>query len=90
MLGKLRKKLDDKGELMILIGYHSTKYYNLNGVENISIVISRDAIVDKIKELQHSITDYQKALTIYSSEILVSIEFDNAEMPPLKPELKRM
>lgn len=54
--GKLRKTLDDQGELVILVGYHSTGGYKLYDAVNIRIVISRDIIFEKIKELQQHVT----------------------------------
>lgn len=38
--GKLRKKLNDKAELMILVGYHSNGGYKLFGAENMRVVIN--------------------------------------------------
>lgn len=43
---QLRKKLDDKGEQMILLGYHSTRGYKLYDAVNKKIIISRDMIFD--------------------------------------------
>lgn len=42
----LRKKLDDKREVMILVGYHSNGGSKLFDVVNKRIVISRDIVVD--------------------------------------------
>ena len=44
--GQLRKKLDDKGEVMLLVCYHPTKDYVFFDVANKKIVISRDVMVD--------------------------------------------
>lgn len=48
ILGQLRKKLDDKGWLMILVGYHSTDGYKLYDASNRRSVISRDIIFYEI------------------------------------------
>lgn len=46
-----RKKLDDKSETMILVGYHETSSYRLyNLVKNI-IIVSRDVIMCESKIL---------------------------------------
>lgn len=47
--GQLKKKLDDKGEVMILVEYHSTGGYKLFDVVNRRIMISRDVVIDEIK-----------------------------------------
>lgn len=49
---QLRNKLDDKGKLMILVGYHSTGGYKLFDATNIRIMMSRDVVFDKIKDVQ--------------------------------------
>ena len=50
VLDQVRTKLDDKGERMILLGYHSTGGYKLlNQVKN-KIVINRDVVVDEHNE----------------------------------------
>jgi hypothetical protein len=47
---QLRKKLDDKSETMILIGYHSTGGYKLYDPVSKVTVISRDVVFDELKE----------------------------------------
>ena len=47
--GQLRKKLDDKGEVMLLVCYHPTGGYKLFDVSSKKIVISRDVVVDELK-----------------------------------------
>ncbi|MCI20774.1 retrovirus-related pol polyprotein from transposon tnt 1-94 [Trifolium medium] len=47
---QLRKKLDDKSELIVLVSYHSTSDYRLYDPINKSIMISRDVIIDEMKE----------------------------------------
>lgn len=50
--GQLRKKLDDKGEVMILVGYHSTSGYKWFDVVNMRIVNSQDIVIDEMKQVQ--------------------------------------
>lgn len=76
--GQLRKKMDDKGEVMILIGYHSTNGYKLFDVAKRKFKISLDVIVDEIKELQQSVTGYIKALTDYNFRIPDFVEMGSA------------
>ncbi|GAU45509.1 hypothetical protein TSUD_129550 [Trifolium subterraneum] len=47
---QLRKKLDNKSEMMILVGYHNTGGYKLFDPINRTIVISRDVLIDEAKE----------------------------------------
>lgn len=65
VLGQLRKKLDDKGEVMILVGYDSTGGYKLFDALNRRIVIIRDVIIDELKKVQQGVTGYQQTLTGY-------------------------
>ena len=44
-----RKKLDDKAEPMILIGYHPTGAYKLYDPRMRKVVISRDVLIDETK-----------------------------------------
>ena len=46
---QLRKKLDDRSEVMVLIGYHSTGAYKLYSPIKDKLVISRDVLVDESK-----------------------------------------
>ena len=50
VLDQLRRKLDDKSSQMILVGYHSLGGYKLLDPVNKHIVISRDVIIDDLKE----------------------------------------
>lgn len=50
MSDQLRRKLDDKSSQMILIGYYSTGGYKLFDPVNKQVVISRDVIIDELKE----------------------------------------
>ncbi|KAK2359039.1 hypothetical protein QL285_096166 [Trifolium repens] len=47
---QLRRKLDDKGEQMVFVGYHSTGGYKLYDPINKCVVVSRDVIIDEMKE----------------------------------------
>nr|XP_004516931.1 uncharacterized protein LOC101510918 [Cicer arietinum] len=53
-IDQLRRKLDDKGEQMVLMGYHATRGYKLYDPINRKIVINRDVLVDEIKEWKWS------------------------------------
>lgn len=44
---QIGRKLDDTGEQLILVGYHSTGGYRLFDPKNNQIVISRDVVVDQ-------------------------------------------
>ena len=46
---QLRKKLDDRSEVMVLIGYHSTSAYKLYSPNNDKLVIDQDFHVDERK-----------------------------------------
>jgi transposase InsO family protein len=47
---QLRRKLDDKGDQMILVGYHTTDSYRLFDPIAKQVKISRDVIVDEFKD----------------------------------------
>lgn len=46
---KLRKKIDDRSQAMVLIGYHSTNAYKLYSSNDHKLVISRDVLMDEIE-----------------------------------------
>lgn len=54
--GQLRKKLDGKGEKMLLVGYHPTGGYKLFDMSSMKIMISRDVIVDEIRTFDSKIS----------------------------------
>jgi hypothetical protein len=54
--------------LIILVRYYYIGGYKLFDASNRRVVISRDVIVDKIKELLQPIIDYIKVVTGYSFE----------------------
>lgn len=62
------KKMNDKGKLMILVGYYSSGGYKLYDVENGRIMIRWDVIFDEIKQLQPPVIGYQKDVTDYNNE----------------------
>ncbi|CAJ2661986.1 unnamed protein product [Trifolium pratense] len=66
-----RRKLDDKSEMMIMVGYHSTGGYRLYNPISTSIVISRDVIIDELKEWDWSNNRIKDS---------VSIVFDNDQV----------
>lgn len=74
VLDRLRKKLDDKGGQMVLLGYHSTGGYRLFNPKNKQIVISwaRDDVVDEFKSW-----DWNKDIGERSTRMLVYL--NNAE-----------
>lgn len=47
---QVRPKLDDKGDMMIMLGYHSTCGYKLLNPMNNKIIISMDVVVDEHNE----------------------------------------
>lgn len=49
---QLRQKLDDKGEQMILVGYHATGGYKLLDPRSKQVSMSRDVIFDELKEYE--------------------------------------
>ena len=62
----LRRKLYDKLSQMILVGYHSTGGYKLFDPVNKHIIISRDVIIDELKEW-----DWTENVKKYSVRILL-------------------
>lgn len=70
--------MDDKGEVMILVGYHSIAGYKLFDAEK-RIVISLDIIVDEIRESQQPVINYVKVVTDYSFEKSNSAETERAK-----------
>jgi len=49
ILDEKRKKLQDKSEPMILVGYHPTGAYRLYNKKTQKISISRDVVVNEVK-----------------------------------------
>lgn len=47
--GARRKKLDDKSEAMILVGYHKTSVYRLFNPISVNIIINIDIIIGEIE-----------------------------------------
>lgn len=46
---QLKRKLDDKSQAIILIGYHSTGAYKMYSPYDEKLVINRDVLVDESK-----------------------------------------
>lgn len=76
---QLRNKLDDNGEQIILVWYHSMGGYKLYDAINKRLIISRDVIFDELREWQHVVTDYQTAITAYNRVRNVLAVFERAE-----------
>ena len=66
-----RRKLDDKSEPMILVGYHKTGAYRLFNPINQKIVLSRDTVVD-----ENSVWDWNSSNEI--NKPLMSSDFNEA------------
>ena len=47
---QLRKKLDSKSEIMILLGYHATGGYKLFNPVTKEVLVSRNVVVDESKD----------------------------------------
>ncbi|GAU22960.1 hypothetical protein TSUD_247040 [Trifolium subterraneum] len=72
---QLRSKLDDKSEVMVLVGYHPTGGYRLYDPMHKSIVISRDVIIDEMKEWNWNGNKKKDS---------VSMMFDDVHIAPTK------
>ncbi|MCI38011.1 copia-type reverse transcriptase-like protein, partial [Trifolium medium] len=66
---QLRRKLDDKSTMMILIGYHSTGGYKLYDPINKIIVISRDVVIDELKEWDWNTNEKKNSVSVMIDEI---------------------
>lgn len=77
VLGQLKKKLDDKGEVIILVGYHSTGGYKLFDAVKMRVVNIQDVIVDEIKDMQHHVTGYVKVVIGYV-KVVTGYNFENS------------
>ena len=80
--------LDDKGEMVILIGYHSTSDYKLFDVENKRVVTIRDVVFDEIKQLQQPVTDYVKVVANYNFENSDSAKLGSAKTPIVEAQIE--
>ncbi|XP_058784891.1 uncharacterized protein LOC131659762 [Vicia villosa] len=85
--GQLRKKLDDKGEEMIFVGYHSTGGYKLFDARNRKIQISRDGK----NFAENSVTGYGQpvhtGVTGYEqNRIPTAVFFDDPVSPETVPQ----
>lgn len=68
---QLRKKINDNGEQIKLVGYHSTGGYKLYKTFNKRVIISRDIIFDDLKNWKYVVFDY-------SSHGIIPVMFENA------------
>ena len=66
---QLRKKLDDKSTMMILVGYHSTGGYKLYDPINNNVVISRDVIIDELKECDWNTNERKNSASVMIEEV---------------------
>ena len=71
---QLRRKLDDKSSQMILIGYHSTGGYKLFDPMNKQVVISRDVIIDELKEWDWTENVKKDSVRIFCDEPASEVE----------------
>ena len=70
--GQLRRKLDDKGEKLLLVGYHPTGGYKLFDMSSKRIVVSRDVIVDEIRTFDSEISTVSIQEIDLPNEVIVS------------------
>jgi hypothetical protein len=66
---QLRKKLDDKSETMILVGYHPTGGYKLYDPVSKVTVISRDVVFDELKEWDWDKAEKKTSVSVMFEEI---------------------
>ncbi|PNX97389.1 cationic amino acid transporter 1-like protein [Trifolium pratense] len=66
---QFRKKLDDKSTTMILVGYHSTGGYKLYDPINKNVVISRDVVIDELKEWDWNTNEKRNSVSVMIEEI---------------------
>ena len=79
-----RKKLDDKSEAMILVGYHATGAYKLYNPKTKKMTFSRDVIVDEAKSwdwIASSSTDKSQTSHISDDEAGTVESDDEIEVP---------
>jgi hypothetical protein len=73
---QLRRKLDDRSEAVVLIGYHSTGAYKLYSPIEDKLIISRDVRIDESKGW-----DWSQNSTQESDTIIVVFEEDPHDEP---------
>lgn len=66
---QLRKKLDDKSEKMILLGYQSTGGYRLLNPLTNQIMVSRDVVIDETKEWDWNVKEKRPATFLFETNI---------------------
>lgn len=68
---QLRKNIDNKGNQMILVRYHSTGGYKLYDIVNKRIIINMNMIFDEVRGWQQVVTDYQPTTIYYHNDEVV-------------------
>nr|KYP68042.1 Retrovirus-related Pol polyprotein from transposon TNT 1-94 [Cajanus cajan] len=90
---QLRRKLDDKGEQMVLLGYHKTGGYKLLNPISKQIVISRDVVFDESRRWnwKSSSDDRYNGVVIDSEEAEIdeNQEVDSARGRSISPIQRR-
>lgn len=81
---QMRKKLDDKSEQMVLVGYHSTGGYRLLNPRTNQITISRDVVIDEAREWSWSEKEKSTA-----SLLLDMNNPDEGDVAPQTSEVRR-
>lgn len=75
--GHLRRKLVDKSNQMILIGYHSTGGSKLFDLVNKKVMINRDMIIDELKERDWTKNVKKDSVRILYEELISEVEREN-------------
>lgn len=75
VLDHIRKMQDNKGDQMILVGYHSTSGYKIYDTINKIIVISKDMIFAELGDWKHAITNYRPTVISYHNVGIVATVF---------------
>jgi hypothetical protein len=81
---QLRRKLDDKSEVMILVGYHNTGGYKLFDPVKRNIVISRDVLIDEVKKW-----DWSKGKEILTASIMCEDSAGSTQASSSRPQRQR-
>ena len=82
----MRKKLDDRSQTMVLIGYHSTGAYKLYSPNDDKLVISRDVVVDESKgwNWSHGLVRQESdtVTTVFEEEQQTEVPTNRNKEPP--------
>lgn len=79
VLYQLIKKLDGKGEQMILVRYHSMGGYKPYDTINKRIIIIKDMSFYELRDWQHAVTDYHHTVTNYTNAEILHVVFEGPE-----------